>query len=333
VEIQEDNLWRAGAEIYAADEYKFYKTAVRDAREHLIKENNKFVWFRNYDAVQKEFSDILLHGRQLLEKIEDVKRAKSNNILAQVKYFQQRVATLKDASSLINEGISSRTPLMKAGLLLDETLRLHADGKYIEAEEILKTIPGHLRDARERISPILGRYTNTSQIKRWRIWANETIERSRNSGSYAIVVNKVDKKLILYKAGQPFRMYPVGLGKNGYTDKLHAGDKATPEGQYYIISKKSRSKFYKALVINYPNDEDRRQFIMAKKKGIISRRVGIGGLIEIHGGGSEGITDGCISLENAHIDELFHLVDVGTPVTIVGAMEYSNHISNTMKDL
>lgn len=333
VEIQENDLWRAGAEIYAPDEYKFYKTTVRNAKDHLIKESKKFVWFRNYDTVQKEFSDILLQGRSLLGKIEERKQARSSNILNQVNYFREGIITLRRASSLINEGRFSRDDLIKADVLLNEVIRLHEKGRLIEAEERLKIIPKHLRIARESIYPILGRYTDTSQIKKWRMWVEETIEKSRDKGGYAIIVSKVDKRLTLYKDGHPYKSYPVGLGKNGYTDKLHAGDKATPEGRYYIVSKKSNSRFYKALVINYPNEDDRRQFIMAKKKGAISKMVGIGGLIEIHGGGKDGMTDGCISLDNAHIDELFHIISIGTPVTIVGATEYSNNISNTIKEL
>jgi hypothetical protein len=54
-------------------------------------------------------------------------------------------------------------------------------------------------------------------------------------------------------------------------------------------------------LINYPNDEDRRQFAQAKRRGAISRRAGIGGLIEIHGGGKDGQTYGCVSLDDHHM--------------------------------
>jgi len=333
VEIQENDLWRAGAEIYAPEDYKQYKIALRNAKDHLIKENKRFIWFRDYEPIQKEFSGILSQGKQVLKKIDEQKQTKSNTILSQIDYFQDRIRTLKKASSLINEGRLSRRSLTKAEVILNEVMSLHEKSKYIEAEAKLKTIPQHLTLARELISPILSRYSNTSQITKWRVWVDETIERSKEKGTYCIIVSKADKKLMLYKNGSHYKTYPVGLGKNGYTDKLHAGDKATPEGKYYIIKKKPRSRFYKALLINYPNEDDRRQFIIAKKKGAISRSVGIGGLIEIHGGGKDGMTDGCISLENAHIDELFSLVDVGTPVTIVGTTEYANSISSTIKEL
>lgn len=95
----------------------------------------------------------------------------------------------------------------------------------------------------------------------------------------------------------------------------------------------SRSRYYKALLINYPNDDDRRQFTAAKKKGLIPKYAGIGGLIEIHGGGKSGMTYGCIGMENDQMDELFSIVDVGTPVTIVGTVEYDNNISSAIKRL
>jgi len=332
-EIQEHDLWMAGAEIYAPEDYKQYKIAFRNVKDHLIKENKRFIWFRDYKHIQKEFADILIQGRQVLKKVAEQKQTKSDGILSQANYFQDRITTLKKLSSLIYEGRLSRRSLTKAEVLLNETMRLHEKGKYIEAEAKLKAIPGYLTLAREIISPILNRYSSVSQITKWRIWVDDTIERSREKGTYCIIVSKVDKKLTLYKNGIPYKTYPVGLGKNGYTDKLHAGDKATPEGKYYITKKKSRSRFYKALLINYPNEDDKRQFIIARKNGAISHRVGIGGLIEIHGGGKDGMTDGCIALENAHVDELFHLIDVGTPVTIVGATEYSNSISSTIKEL
>jgi hypothetical protein len=53
-------------------------------------------------------------------------------------------------------------------------------------------------------------------------------------------------------------------------------------------------------------------------KKVEALRAGMGGLIEIHGGEKDGMTYGCISLENGHMDELFELVPLGTPVAIVG---------------
>lgn len=332
-ERQEHEIWRAGAEVYASEEYTNYKTALRNAKDLLIKENSKFAWFRNYEPVQTDFRDVLLQGEQILKKIQEEKTILSGSIANQITFFQNRIEMLKNLTSLINEGRLSRGQLIKAELLLNDIQRLNDRGRYKEAEEKLKGIPAYTAAAIESILPIISRYTDKSQIAKWQNWVNETIEESKIENIPAIIVSKIDRKLILYKNGKTYRSYPIALGKNGFKDKLHAGDMATPEGRYRIIKKLSKSRFHKALLINYPNEDDRKNFYSARKKGLVPGKVGIGGLIEIHGGGKEGMTYGCVAMENHQIDELFELVNVGTPVAIVGAIEYENNISFAIKEL
>jgi hypothetical protein len=59
------------------------------------------------------------------------------------------------------------------------------------------------------------------------------------------------------------------------------------------------------------------------------------GSVEIHGT-AQGMTDqpfGSIVLANHHIADLFQRVAVGTPVTIVGALESQNSVSLVLADL
>ena len=59
------------------------------------------------------------------------------------------------------------------------------------------------------------------------------------------------------------------------------------------------------------------------------------GLIQLHGT-AQGITDqpfGSILLDNPQIAKLFDQVSVGTPVTIVGALESHNSVSLVLADL
>lgn len=332
-EHREHDLWKADAEIYAPEEYQKYKSALRNGKDLLAKENKRFVWFRDYEPIQTEFRHILLQGSQALQEIEKQKQIKSTIVADQIAFFHERVSTIKELSSLINEGRVSRGSLTKAELLLNEISILNQRGQHADAEEKLKDLPKYTAKAIESISPIISRYADEAHIKKWRGMVNETVNQSKEKGIHSIVVSKIDKKLILYHKGTPRKTYEIGIGTNGSKDKLYAGDKATPEGKYYITKKLSRSRYYKALLINYPNDDDRRQFATAKKKGMIPKYAGIGGLIEIHGGGKYGMTYGCIAMENDHMDELFSIVDVGTPVTIVGAVEYDNNISSAIKRL
>jgi len=78
-----------------------------------------------------------------------------------------------------------------------------------------------------------------------------------------------------------------------------------------------------ALLIDYPNDEDKVRFNHEKSKGIISQNAKIGYGIEIHGSGGKGVdwTEGCIALEDYEMELIFRIATVGTPVTIVGSMK------------
>ena len=135
-----------------------------------------------------------------------------------------------------------------------------------------------------------------------------------------LVVTKLDRSLVIYKKGVPVAKFEIGFGRNGFRRKLRAGDGATPEGRYSIIKKNPTSRYYKALLFDYPNDEDRKRFLLSKGKKLIPEDAGIGAFLEIHGGGKWSVTDGCISLNNPDMDAIFELVEEGTPVIIVGAL-------------
>ena len=115
------------------------------------------------------------------------------------------------------------------------------------------------------------------------------------------------------------------FGPNWMAHKERAGDKATPEGNYHITSKKAGggTGYHKAMLLDYPNAEDRARFAQLKRQGLISRRTGIGNLIEIHGNGGRGFdwTSGCVGMRDRDIDDLFRVVGAGTRVTIVGSIE------------
>jgi hypothetical protein len=166
------------------------------------------------------------------------------------------------------------------------------------------------------------RFGDPSNLRLWRSWVETTVEDSARTGDVAIVVDKLRRRVTVYRAGKAVVHFPAELGANGLRRKEHAGDRATPEGMYRVVEVKQapQTRYYKALLIDYPNDEDRMRFALSQRRGRISARAGIGSLIEIHGDGGEGRdwTDGCIALVNEDMDRLFAQVDVGTPVTIVG---------------
>ena len=158
--------------------------------------------------------------------------------------------------------------------------------------------------------------------RQWQRWVEDTIASTRGGGS-AIVVEKLGRRLVLLRNGRIVSEFNAEFGRNGLADKLHAGDGATPEGRYFVKEKRDHgnTRWYRALVINYPNAEDWQKYQQARRAGRIPGRYSIGGLIEIHGNGGKlkNWTDGCVALRNQDVDRLFSQVPVGTPVTIVGS--------------
>jgi L,D-peptidoglycan transpeptidase YkuD (ErfK/YbiS/YcfS/YnhG family) len=331
-EKQEHHLWRAEAPIYLPEEYDQYKALFHEARKNFIRENSRFHLFRNYTSITLQYRNVLNAGAQLYEELEKKKQELSANIPIKILSLRKKINTLRGLISLMNEGRLARQDLVKADVALLEAEKYHEKSDYKTAEDKMLQVSSFINAAEEKVMPIVNRYGNQDQVKKWQHWANKTIDESKTNKNLAIIVNKSRRTLTLYKSGNPWKTYQIGIGRNGTRDKLHSGDHATPEGTYKIVKKLPKSRYYKALLINYPNKDDRKQFLSAKKKGLIPEHAGIGGLIEIHGGGRDSMTYGCIALDNHAMKELYNLVHIDTPVTIVGAVNFQNRISSALQE-
>jgi murein L,D-transpeptidase YafK len=135
----------------------------------------------------------------------------------------------------------------------------------------------------------------------------------------SILVHKKARTMELIHAGQVLKTYKIALGGEPIGPKTKRGDHRTPEGMYVIDSRNLQSQFHRSLHISYPNAADKER----------ARRLGVptGGDIYIHGlpngygfiGAAHRArdwTDGCIAVTNAEIEEIWRLVDNGTPVEI-----------------
>jgi hypothetical protein len=323
---QENDLWRAGAPVYASEEYSSYLVSLQTAKEKLIKQKAKIGWFRKYQDVQAEYAAVLTKGEAILDLVRREKESKSRDFGQQVQVLKERIGKVKQLTLTMNENGRVRKNLIQAEVACQEAeTRIRAE-KYAGLSDKIRLIESFVLQAEEAVFSILTRYADETQVEKWRKWSVETIAESKRRGTAAIIISKLDRKLTLYKKGRPLAAFEIGLGKYGLSDKLYAGDEATPEGRYKIVKKNPRSRFYKALLIDYPNDDDKKRFAAAKKKGLVSPRASIGGLIEIHGGGKDSLTNGCIAVENEVMDKLFPEVTVGTPVTIIGSVESAEQL-------
>ena len=321
---QAQDLRRAGAVVLAEPEYQGYLDALQAGGELLAREQKRFSWWRDYRPVTAAFRAVLQRGRQVQAAVGRCRSEQAVLAADRRERLARRVGMLRDLVGRVKDRRLSRRSLVAAELSLEEARRLAAAGRQAEAQEKMEAAEQELARVATAIRPLLVRYAEPQQLARWRRLAAEAIAASRRSGGYAIVVRKLERELVLYRAGTAVCTYPVGLGFNYLTDKLRAGDQATPEGSYRVIRRLAASRYYRALLIDYPNDEDRRRFQQARRRGEIPAGAGIGSLIEIHGGGKDGMTNGCIALENPQMQELFERVAEGTPVVIVGTLDDGN---------
>lgn len=135
-----------------------------------------------------------------------------------------------------------------------------------------------------------------------------------------IIVHKKEHTMELMHAGKVIKTYKIALGRTPVGPKQREGDFRTPEDVYVIDSRNAKSQYHRSLHISYPNASDRER---ARKL-----HVSPGGDVMIHGlpngygylGAAHRRWDwtyGCIAVTNEEIDEIWSLVDNGTPIEIL----------------
>jgi hypothetical protein len=307
--------WAPGA-LHGAD------SALRDAFVEWSRQENRLLPMRDFRPVAGHLAGAEALAREAA-RLGDERRAEGR--LAAAEAVQDARSVEAQAVALVAVTAlphSQRAHLQRARLLLLEAEALLREGEIEAARERAGLSRAELRVALGPGLEAAERYTSREQVATWRRWIDETRAWSRSTGKPAILVLKEKNVLVLLSKGAPVRTYDAEVGSNALGVKQRQGDRATPEGRYRIVKKKDRgqSRYYRALLLDYPNDADRRRFAAAQRRGEIPRGARIGGLIEIHGDGGRGQnwTEGCVAVSNRDLDDLYPRVRVGTRVTIVG---------------
>lgn len=134
-----------------------------------------------------------------------------------------------------------------------------------------------------------------------------------------VVVHKAAHKLVLFNGDEKLAEYKVALGLNPVGTKERERDFRTPEGRYYLTRRNTRSDFFLAIQVSYPNKADE---MRARKN-----HWAPGGSIMIHGYpntpkhpasyyASNDWTDGCIALTNSDMVEVWMRTRDNIPIDI-----------------
>ncbi|HMV56158.1 MAG TPA: L,D-transpeptidase [Nitrospira sp.] len=300
-------------------------------------EENIVRWPWEDNELETDLEALQVEGTQLLSDVNSRIQAQRTTAETKLAKIEQRLRLLTsrvgDIGSRVVLGehpVETEVHVKQARLFLEQGQFEHSIQASERAGRILLTQTALLTNE-------LGRYADDDLIAAWRESAQRTIDWSRTHRAQAIVVSKADRSLTLYKNGRKVLTYPIRLGSRGIRAKQHYGDGATPEGEYRIQRKRGpgQTPYFRALILDYPNIDDRRRFEEAQKAGLIPKSQHMPGLIQLHGI-AQGISDqpyGSIVLDNPQIAQLFDQVAVGTPVNIVGALESQNSISLVLADL
>ncbi len=130
-----------------------------------------------------------------------------------------------------------------------------------------------------------------------------------------VVVQKSERNMYLMHNDEVLKAYKIDLGWSPVGPKQFREDGKTPEGRYFIDRRNPNSEYHLSLGINYPNEQD---LAYARKMG-----KNPGGDIFIHGGpklwrdrNKTDWTWGCISVTDKEMEDIYAMVQDGTPVDI-----------------
>ena len=167
--------------------------------------------------------------------------------------------------------------------------------------------------------------TSTAGLPSYKATTSKRVSASMPIAPVSIVIDKSDYELYVYDAKGWYATYPVVFGNNSLADKKMEGDRNTPEGSFRIASKRVHDKWTRFLGLDYPTPESLARFNERKRRGEIPSSARPGAGIGIHGvwphedfvvDRYKNWTNGCISLKNSDVEDLYRYVPLGTPVTI-----------------
>ncbi len=316
---------RREARVLAPDPLRQAETASVVMERLYAIDRSRWIRFQRMASLDRAIEDVRIFSA---EAVADARHARKGRLDTGADEYRRLAAELArlqpEVKFLPPKERGARSASARAELALAQASSALRAGDLTLLASSLEDAQAEIVRTRQALDSRYARFNDPQWRKRWQSWADATVAASRGGG-VAIVVHKLDRRVYVFRDGRLHDKFEADLGRNALADKVSAGDGATPEGRYRVTEKRANgaTRWYKALMLNYPNDEDLKNFQAMRKRGEVPRGRGPGGLIEIHGHGGKqsNWTDGCVAVRNAAMDRLFAAVPVGTPVTIVGTAD------------
>jgi hypothetical protein len=286
--------------------------------------DHKFWLQRDYSPALSSMLSILLDTQLLKQEIVQREKEEQQKAKAFIATLKQELGAGNGNTKLWSQFNRNSIEQNRARSLLAQAEFLNARGEYesalINALRAWSSWQRHSQSSDQEFA----RFDDPKLRNKWDKQAAELVGWTKETGRRAILVDKLAHRCILLNKGKIEKSYVANLGRNWQRQKAQERDASTPEGEYNIKGLKSFGKYGRALLLDYPNNSDRQRFIALKRTGAIPARARIGGNIEIHGGGrvDSDWTEGCVSLNDGDMLELYAHAYPGMPVSIVGSSRY-----------
>jgi L,D-peptidoglycan transpeptidase YkuD (ErfK/YbiS/YcfS/YnhG family) len=312
---------KSDAALYSGRDFRLCLLYYDSAMAEWKQQNEKWILRRDYSKLKTFVRIAAGYADKANFRAEEARTSLLHYVEFNILELKQRDSIFRARFKYLPLGDSVFIRHSRAHMDLLEAIELEKSGKLADAFNKLVEAENGFLFTEYETGRLLRSYF--SSFATWEKWFRQTVKESRMNRSTAIVVDKVAHKCFLYRNGILIRQYDAEFSARWIGNKNHQGDNATPEGLYYITKKidSRHTKYYKALLINYPNEKDKKRYNEAVRSGAIPGSVDIGSLIEIHGDGGKGKdwTNGCIALANPDMDHLYAMVRPGVQVTIVGS--------------
>jgi hypothetical protein len=312
----------AGGVLRAPEICAAAQSALASAEAEIRVQLKKASWSRSFREADTLAARALEAGQSCAahaRAAQELRRSRAETALHEL---QSSIARTTALARHLPDGETAKDDILRATLSLGEGRSSYAHQQYERAEDAAGRGQELIRAAVGGIDRFIEEFRRSPRLPAWKRWIEATLRESKTSDRVVIVVDKLRRQMLLLKGDDEIASYRVDLGAGGIESKTRAGDASTPEGRYHITEMRApgQTHYYRALMLDYPNADDRARFQALQRSGQVPRNGRIGSNIEIHGEGgrSQDWTQGCIALSNDEMDELVSLVAVGTPVTIVG---------------
>ncbi len=308
--------------VFASSQFRKASSYYDSAYTSWQKENEKMILLRDYTEARQYAIKSVEFSKTAIETANSRKLDSAGLLKRKIKLVEEKINEFDVKYGTFPFNSVDQNNLSNCKLLLKEGQLAIEKDDYVSCKVKL--------DLAEKIIVSLHNNYNERQavyfqdFSQWEKWVEQGISSSAQNGTSCIVIDKTARQGTFYSKGNQVMSFNIELGPNWIGDKIKQGDKSTPEGIYRIIGKKSKGSthYHKALLLDYPNEEDKKRFQLNKKNGVLDKDDEIGSLIEIHGEGGKGAdwTNGCIALKNSEMDRLFNLCPQGAKVIIVGSV-------------